>query len=270
MHNKKEISLLITGVLFILTYVPTFLWMWERWFVRDSYYSHGILIPFVSGFLIWQQRSELVRLPHTPSRWAVPLITTGLAIHLISSVLRVYFSSGFSMIIVLTGLILYFYGSEVLKKVSFPVAFLVFMVPVPLVVISGISFKLKIFAAELAKEMLNDLRLPAIRVGSMIKMRHTYIMVDDVCSGLRSLISLTALASIFAYWIKGGMAKKAIVFLSSIPIAIITNVFRIALLSFISEVWGAQYATGFTHDFSGFLVFALAFVLLFMMVKLLE
>ena len=244
--------------------------MWDRWFVRDSYYSHGILIPFVSGFLIWQQRSKLTDLPQIRSRWAVPLIIAGLTIHLISSVLRVYFSSGFSMIIVLSGLILYFYGSAVFKKISFPVAFLIFMVPIPLVVISGISFKLKIFAAELSETILNNLRLPAIREGSMIKMRHTYIMVDDVCSGLRSLISLTALASIFAFWLRGGIAKKVVVFLSSIPIAIITNVFRIVLLSAISEIWGAQYAMGFTHDFTGFLVFALAFVLLFMVVKLLE
>jgi exosortase len=266
----NNLQALIAGALFLLAYVPTLMWMWERWFARDSYYSHGILIPFVTGYLIWQKKEELARIVPKRSRLGMPLIVFGLLVHLVSSILRVYFTSGFSMLIALVGLILHFYGRDVFKKIFFPVLFLVFMVPVPLVVITNISFRMKLLAAEMATDLLNRMRIPAIQEGSLIKMRHAYVIVEDVCSGLRSLISLTALGSIFAYWMKGPMWKKGLLFLSTVPIAIITNVCRIIFLAAISEIWGSEHATGLVHDFSGFMVFALAFMMLYGVGKILE
>jgi exosortase len=140
-----------------------------------------------------------------------------------------------------------------------------------MVLISNISFKLKIFAAQLATTVLNNnLRISCFQDGSTIQMQNTKVIVDDVCSGLRSLISLTALGAVFAYGIKSNPFNKAIVFLSTIPIAVLTNATRIIFLATVSEIWGAQYARGFVHDFSGFIVFAFAYILLFIVVKLLE
>lgn len=281
-------TLLFISLIFLLTYIPTFIWMWDRWWARDSYYSHGILVPFVTGFLIWQKREELKKIKIQESPWGLRLIILGIIIHMISAVFRIYFSSGFSMLIVLCGFILYFFGTEVFKKVWFPVAFLFFMMPLPMVVITNLSFKLKLFAANIATVLLNNMGILAIREGSVIRMRHAYVIVDDVCSGLRSLISLTALGSIFAYWlnvpivtlaatssmfaywIKAPITKRIILFLTTIPIAIITNVCRVLVLSLVSEIWGAEYATGFVHDATGFMVFALAFILLLGVTKLIE
>jgi len=257
-------------VVFLLTYWPTIMWMWDRWFARDSYYSHGILVPFVVVYLIWQMRDELKLIKREQSPWGLRLIIVGVILYLASAALRIYFSSGFSMLIVFFGMILHFYGEKIFRKIAFPLAFLAFMIPLPMVIIKNISFKLKILAAEIATVMLNGMRIPAIREGSMIKMRSAYVVVDDVCSGLRSLISLTALGAIFAYWMTGSTFKKVLLFLSTIPIAIITNVCRVILLSGISEIWGSQYATGFIHDATGFMVFGLAFILLFAVGKLLE
>jgi len=267
---RKYSKQLFVGAIFLLTYVPTFIWMWDRWFARDSYYSHGILIPFVTGFLIWQKRKELAAITPSRSPWGMPVIIAGMFIHIVSSLFRVYFTSGFSMLIVFIGLILFFYGPKILKKILFPVLFLVFMLPVPLVVISNISFKMKLFAAKIATSMLNSIGLAAIQAGSIIKMRHTQVVVDDVCSGLRSLISLGALGSIFAYWMDSAMWRRVLLFLSTIPIAIATNVARIIFLASVSEIWGPEHAAGLIHDVSGFMVFALAFVLLFAMGKVLE
>lgn len=266
-NNSKQ---LLIGVIFLLTYTPTLIWMWDRWFVRDSYYTHGILIPFVTIYLIWQEKDKLKGIKPKESRWGMPLVILGIIIHILSALFRVYFTSGFSMIIVLFGLILILYGKEVLNKIFFPLCFLVFMIPLPELVITNVSFRMKLFAAQIATIVLNNMRMPAIREGSLIKMRNAYVMVDDVCSGLRSLISLTALGSIFAFWMKGPMWKKILLFLSTIPIAIITNVCRIIFLASVSEIWGPQYATGFVHDASGFLVFALAYILLFAAAKVIE
>ncbi len=275
LNTMKKIALefrreLIIFAVFIFVYWPTFLWMWDRWFVRDSYYSHGILVPFVTAFLIWQKRKMLESTPRESSAGGLRLVILGIVIHFISSLFRVYFSSGFSMLIVLFGLILHFFGRKILDKIVFPISFLVFMIPLPMVVITNISFKMKLFAAQIAAWTLNAIHIPAIREGSMLKMKHSYVIVDDVCSGLRSLISLTALGSIFAYWLKSSMARKIFLFLTTIPIAIITNVFRVIVLSVISEVWGPKYAVGAVHDITGFLAFGLAFVLLYFVSKLME
>jgi len=261
---------IFAGVIFLLAYVPNLIWMWDRWFARDSYYSHGILIPFVTIVLIWQKRKELASIKKVSSAWGIPLIIIGMIMHAFGSLMRVYFISGFSMIFVLIGLILFFYGAALFRKILFPVLFLLFMVPIPLVLITNVSFKMKIFAAKIATSFLSNSGIPAVREGSVIRMQHAQVIVDDVCSGLRSLISLMALGSIFAYWMKAVMVKRYFLFLTTIPIAIITNVFRIIFLSSVAEIWGAQYAVGFLHDASGFLVFALAFVLLFIMGKILE
>ena len=265
--HKRE---LIAFVFFLLTYVPTFMWMWDRWWARDSYYSHGILVPFVTGYLIWQKRSELKALKKECSPWGLPLIILGLTVHILSSLFRVYFTSGFSSLVVLIGLILYFYGARVLKAIFFPVFFLIFMLPAPEVVITNISFRMKIFVAQISAGTLNSIGIFASRDGSMIKMPHANVVVDDVCSGLRSLITLTALGSIFAYLMTSKMIKRILLFLSTIPIAVITNVCRVIFLSLISEIWGVQYASGLVHDIAGFMLFGLAFLLLFAVGRLLE
>ncbi|HQO57929.1 MAG TPA: exosortase/archaeosortase family protein [Candidatus Omnitrophota bacterium] len=274
MHLKKIVSNhaqpLAAALVFLLAYTPTLMWMWSRWFADDSYYSHGILIPFVSGFLIWQKKEELAVAPVKESRLGMPLIVAGVLLYLFSALFRINFTGGLSMFVVIFGLVLYFYGMAVLKKILFPIGFLIFMFPLPEVAIVNISFRMKMFAAEIAEKLLNHMGILAKRNGSIIMMRHAQVVVDDVCSGLRSLISLTALGSIFAFWLNGPRWKRGVLFLTTIPIAIITNVCRVVFLATVSEIWGPESASGFVHDASGFLIFALAFVLLLGVSKVIE
>ncbi len=267
---KKYKAEILLGVLFILAYVPTFNWMWNRWFSRDSYYTHGILIPFVSAYLIWQKREQLQLHVRKSSSWGMALIVLGILLQFFSGLFRIYFSSGFSMLIVLWGMVLYLYGPKIFREVFFPLAFLFFMIPLPEALIVKISFNLKLFAAHIATKMLNQFGIAAHQQGSVIQMRYTQVIVDDVCSGLRSLISLTALGSLFAYWLQGNYFKKAVLLLSTIPIAVITNVCRIIVLSIISEVWGHKAASGLVHDATGLLVFAFGFIFLFGVSRVLE
>ncbi len=267
---KKNIQEIIVGGLILFTYFPTVIWMWDRWFARDSYYTHGFLIPFVSVFFIWQQRKELAKLSRRTSPAGVWFMVLGIVVHVLSSFFRVYFSSGFSILLVLAGFVLHFYGKEIFKKIWFFIAFLVFMIPIPLYVITVISFQMKIFAAQIAEVVLRAMGFVAEREGSVIKMSRTYVVVDDVCSGLRSLISLMALGSVFAYFMRGPAYKRLILFAATIPIAVVTNVVRIIFLSMVADIWGARNTVGFIHDFSGFLVFAVAFILLFTVRRWLE
>ncbi len=254
---------LVSGLLAAI-YYPTFVWMVGRWMAKEGYYSHGFLVPLVCLVLVWMKKNELQNLRRRPQNagYGLGLIIAGVGIHLISMWWRIHFTSAISMIIVLAGLVLYFFGRGVLRKLLFPIAFLIFMVPIPLVMIANISLKMKLFVAQAATIIVNRLSIPAVRDGSMILMRNSYIEVGAPCSGLKSLISLLALSAVFAYLIRGSYLKKSILFLAAVPIAILSNMLRIVLLCIISEIYGMEVGLGFFHDFSGFLVFAIALVLL--------
>ncbi len=258
------LKIIVVSGLLTAIYYPTFVWMVDRWMAKDGYYSHGFLVPLVCLVLVWMKKKELQDLKRGPqdTGYGMGLIIAGVGIHLISMWWRISFTSAISMIIVLAGLVLHFFGRGVLRKLLFPIAFLIFMVPIPLVAIANFSLKMKLFVAQAATIILNRLNMPAIRDGSMILMRNSYVEVGAPCSGLKSLISLSALSAVFAYLIKGSYLKKSILFLAAVPIAILSNMLRIALLCIVSEIYGMKVGLGFFHDFSGFLVFAIALALL--------
>ncbi|MFA5261552.1 MAG: archaeosortase/exosortase family protein, partial [Candidatus Omnitrophota bacterium] len=145
---KNHAQPLMAALVFLMAYIPTLLWMWSRWFATDSYYSHGILIPFVSGYLIWLKKEELKVTPVKESRLGMPVIVGGILLYMFSALFRINFTGGLSMFVVIFGLVLHFYGMAILKKILFPIGFLIFMFPLPEVAIVNISFRMKIFAAE--------------------------------------------------------------------------------------------------------------------------
>jgi len=258
------------GLLALLVYAPTFGWMYDRWMVEGSYYSHGPLVPLICAFLIWQQRTKLAAMHYKGVRLGWVFFLSGLLIHLISSLWQVYFSSGFSLLLTVAGLVLLFLGRRFLRQAWFAVAFLVFMIPLPEVLISNMSFRLKLFAASIATFAVNRMGIPAMRQGSVIQTQHAVLTVEDPCSGIRSLIALIALGALMAHMSKLTRPKKIVLFASTLPIAILSNVVRIILLTVVSEIYGTEAAMGWFHDFTGFAVFAVAFLGLVLVSKMLE
>ena len=267
---KRYIKPAVITALLLIIYSPTIWWMVDRWNAKDSYYSHGILVPLVSLYVLWLKRNELARIKVKPVAWGLWLLIAGIAIHMFSAFFRIYFTSAFSSLFVISGIVLYFCGIEMLKESLFAILFLIFMIPLPLIAIVGITFKLKIFAAYWANKIVNAMGIPAILDGSVIKMRHTYVIVEDVCSGLRSLISLLALGTIIAYLSKLSRFNKVIVFFAAGVMAIIANIVRIVFMAWTSEVYGAKFTEGFLHTLSGLIVFIVAFAGLMVVVKELE
>jgi len=244
--------------------------MFDRWTAAETYYSHGFLVPVICIFLVWKKRREFSALTPASDKLGWVLFIIGIIIHFFSSLWQVYFSSGFSIIFVISGLVLLYFGREYMRKVLFPVMFLGFMIPLPLVAISNISFRLKIIASQAAVFFVNIIGMPAVREGSVIKTAHSSLVVEDPCSGIRSLIALIALGCLMAYLSKSVRWKKAILFLSSIPIAIFANVIRIVVLTLVGEMYGTQFATGMFHDIMGFVVFVIAFAFLKLVYRLIE
>ena len=259
MARNTALKIGLLAALLAWTYAAAFWWMADRWWAADSYYSHGPLIPLVCAFLVWSLRKEITALPPASSGWGYVLIVAGLLLQIFSAVWRVYFSSALSLLILLAGFVLAFGGRPLWKRTWFPIAFLLFMIPMPLVLIAQMSLSLKLWAAAASARIIWWFGIPVKQNGSILYMPHGAVMVEDVCSGLRSLISLLALGVLCTYLTHGRLRKRIAMLAATVPIALSANIFRICVISMVSEVYGYQLATGAFHDTMGFVAFGLAY-----------
>ena len=266
------IYILIPILLFITCYYDVLTWMYGRYISSDSYYSHGFIIPFVSAFLIWQKRSELKVTAVDFSWWGLFLIIASVLIHIAGTILYVFSISGFSIFFLVSGTSLFLFGKNITRIIIFPLIFLIFMFPLPMAFISAISFPMKILVAKTGTGIVSLLGIPVIRDGFNITIPNGSLLVGNPCSGLRSLISFLALGAIFAYLINILYISKLILFVSAIPIALLSNIVRVPILILISHYWGIESAAPetFWHDASGIFVFVIGFIMLFAIGRLLE
>lgn len=263
---KTSLIILILGVI----YYPTFIWMWQRWFYTDSYYNHGPLIPVVSGVLIWLRRREFARTPVSYSNLGFGFLVAGLLLHIASAAVRVHFSSAFSLFLVLVGLVLCFFGKKVTRVILFPLCILLLMIPVPMAMLAASTIRMKLFAAHVSASMVELVGIPIIREGSVVYMSNTTTVVGDLCSGLRSLVSLLALGILYAYIVKASYPRKVLLSLMSIPVALIANIIRTTATLLIANSYGNKIITdGFLHKGFGLMVFIIGFAGLFLAGRLL-
>lgn len=263
----------------VLAFGLNFREMWVRWFPAwryadmslydrlvegESYYTHGPLVPAVSLFIL-SMLVKYTRIEVRPRRVLGGVVTGGfLVLHLLSSLARVNFLSGFAFIGVLAGLILFFWGLSALKRFWFPLAFLAFMVPLPEVSIARLNFSLKVFAADWGVRLANGVGMIAERTGNRVFLTGgKSLVVANVCNGLRTLISLLAFGALYVYVCRLRGLWRVFLFAMTIPVAIVSNSLRIVSLILVADVWTVEAATGWYHDFSGLLIFILAFMLMF-------
>jgi exosortase len=257
-------------VLTCIAYIPTITWMVERWMGVDSYYAHGFLVPLLSWYMVWQKRQNFSSLTPAPVRIGWVVFLSGIIIHVGSSFFQVYFTSAFSLLFVLMGLILLFLGAAFLRQLFLPVFFLVFMMPLPMVAIADLNFKLKMLTSKLAGGLLNAVGMAALRSGGVIKTMNAYIVVDDACAGFRTFIALTTLATLLVYFSRSEKRRKYLLLLFPVPVALVLNVLRIVILTVVNDVFGARFATGAIHTLMGMFVFICAFLIIIRIGKTLE
>ena len=250
----------ISLVLLLIVYIPAIQWMVNRWSAAESYYGHGFFIPLISLYVVWQRRELLKKAQVSTDMAGIVFIAVGLLLHVLCAFLKVYFISGVSFVMALYGLVRFCFGREMTKNLIFPLFFLLAMIPLPLVAIGNITVGLKLFAAQCAAFVLNRIGFTCVLDGSTIRMPNSFTVVGEPCSGLRSLISLLTLGLLFAYALNTTYLKKALILLSAVPMAIVSNVARIVLLSVANDLYGEKFATGFFHDLSGFVAFGIAFM----------
>ena len=225
-------------------------------------FSHGFFIPLISLYVVWERIDKLNNAPIKPSNYGLGIIFLGLVFFFVGNLGGESFSLRFSFLIVLTGIVVFLLGWDVFKILLFPILFLIFMIPLPSVIMVKITFPMQLFASNVAEQSLQLFGIPVLREGNVIHLADTSLEVAEACSGIRSLISLLALGTIFAYFTKNILWQKTLLICLCFPIAIFVNAFRVSATGILANYYGISVAQGFFHDFSGYILFIAAFVLM--------
>lgn len=247
------------------------MWMVFRWsdsgvaFGSGTDYSHGFLIPIASAAIVWYKREEIARAAKSLSRMGLAVVVLGLLMHWMGAKTQQTRLSLMALIFLIWGIPYYLHGWNVAKILMFPCSYLIFCIPLNF--LDSLTFPLRISMATITCWILNGMGIAAQRSGSAI-----YSMaaggfnfdVADPCSGLRSLLALTALTAIYAYLTQRTVLKKWILFLSAIPLAIIGNIFRITTVALVGEAFGQKVALQLYHDFAGYVIFMIITIPLMM------
>jgi exosortase len=284
--TKKLWQGLAIGFAIAFAYATVMAKLFRDWW-NDENYSHGLLIPIIIGYILWTQREKLARMPVNSS-----VLWGGAAILCASFALWAgvagaeLYTQRLSLILLLAGITVYFWGFRLLQMLLVPLALLFLAMPIPAIVFNKIAFPLQLFASRCAVYSMSMLGIPVLRQGNIIELKPLNsfdtkkLEVVEACSGIRSLMTLLTLAVVFAYfthtpddtdkprtrfgWLKSYWFWRAVILVgSAVPIAILTNAFRVSGTGVLAHYYGTAVADGFFHSFSGWAIYIVAFILLF-------
>ena len=285
--TKKLWQGLAISFAIIFAYATVLVKLFRDWW-NDENYSHGLLIPFIIGYILWTQREKLARVPVNSSLfWGAAAIIVALFALWAGIAGAELYTQRLSLVLLLIGITVYFWGFSLLRLLLVPLSLLFLALPIPAIVFNKIAFPLQLFASRCAVWSMSLLGIPVLRQGNIIELKPLNsfdtkkLEVVEACSGIRSLMTLVTLAVVFAYfthtppedpnnsgkrfsWFKGyWFWRSVIIVVSAVPIAILTNAFRVSGTGVLAHYYGTAVADGFFHSFSGWAIYIVAFILLF-------
>ncbi|GIV75005.1 MULTISPECIES: exosortase/archaeosortase family protein [Caldilinea] len=240
---------------------PVWQWLWLEW-MSNEYYSHGLLIAPVALFLAFRRvRNDPKLHSALAHRDGAGLILLGgtLAFYLYALQQRAYYLAAFAIIGMLAGLVWTLAGATTLRRLAFPIGYLVLMVPLP--VLDRITLPLALFTGYCSGALVQLLGLDVTITGNAVTLPNADLVIGAQCSGVNSLISLVALLTLVAYLLEGSLVARILLVVLALPLALLGNILRVAALLFVARAWGAEAGFTFYHDYSGILFFLAALAL---------
>jgi exosortase len=257
-------QLAILTALSLWLYWGTLTHLMSQWY-HDPDFSHGFFVPLFSAFVLWQERTLLTRIALKPSWTGLGVILSALCLLVLGQMGAELFLSRLSLLLLLAGAVILFFGWNLFRAVLFPWAFLLLMIPIPKVAFNQITFPLQLLASRVAADILRSplFGVPVLREGNVIYLASMALEVAEACSGIRSLMSLLTLAIIYGYLMERRMWVRWALALASVPIAVAANCVRIIGTGLLVQYWNADKADGYFHASWGWLTFIVAFVMLY-------
>lgn len=287
----------------VFVYATVLVKLGHDWWT-DENYSHGLLIPFIIAYIVWSQRERFARAAQRPAMiMGLTAVLAALIALWAGTAGAELFMQRISLVLMLAGTVLYFWGFGLLRLLIVPLFLLLLAIPIPAIVFNKIAFPLQLFASRCAVWAMMVFDIPVLRQGNVIELmprgaiETKKLEVVEACSGIRSLMTLVTLAVVFAYFTHSrgashprggnpsddskpqspsrtpsravsllksyGFWRSAVILLSAIPIAIFTNALRVSGTGVLAHYYGTKVADGFFHSFSGWVIYIVAFLMLF-------
>lgn len=244
------------SLLLVACFYPVIGRMVRDWYVDDDM-GHGFFVPVVSAWLVWQKRAALLRAAYRPALWGLAVVALGGVLLVLGTYAVEQTVMRGSFLISLWGVVITLGGVRLLLDLAFPLFLLVFMIPLPAVIYSQITFPLQLFASQVAEIVLSLLGIPVLREGNILELPSQRLSVVEACSGIRSLMSLTYLSLIYGYMFETRMWLRTVLLALTPAIAILVNAMRVTATGLLSE-YDPELAQGVFHSMEGWLMFLLA------------
>jgi exosortase len=256
------------GALLLLSYAPV-LWLLVRQWDSDPDMGHGFFVPLVAGFVVWQKRDQLLALKPSPDWWGLAVVLyAGLQLW-IATLGAELFLARTAFVISIVGVVLLLGGTAYVRVLAFPLFLLLFMIPIPAVIYNSITFPLQLLASRVSTEALDLMQIPVLRDGNVLELARQKLSVVEACSGIRSLLSLTFLSLVYGYFFENKPWLRVVLFVSTIPIAIVANASRVTLTGVLTE-YKPELAEGFFHTASGWVIFMAALAIMLALHRILN
>ena len=238
----------------LILYWDVFANLVDIWNTKEEY-GHGFIIPFIALYFIWEKRSLILAEKLNGSWVGLGFILFAILGYFVGIIGDVGFLLRFSFMFTLFGLTLAVVGFKITRIIIIPLLIIIFSFPIPPVLQAGLTAKMQLISSELGVIFIRFCNIPVFLEGNMIDLGNYRLQVVEACSGLNYLFPLMSLAFIAAYLYQVVLWKRITLFLTSIPITIGMNSFRIGIVGLLVEHWGTVMAEGFIHDFEGWVVF---------------
>ena len=258
--SANQLKMVALFFLVIILFAPVLLKLVHIWYT-DPDYSHGFLVIPISLFMVWQKRERLLSLQIKPSWSGIFVLIISLLCYYVAFVTSFNSLVYISMLLVIMGLLLFFTGTQFIKELLLPILFLLFMFPIPSSYYIMITNPLKLMITRISAVNMGLIGIPVLQDGNLLFFANTQLEVAEACSGVRSLYSYLMLGCLFAV-LSNKLSKKVILIISTVPLAILINIIRVTLTGVFSNYFGPEVAQGFFHEFTGFVLFAIGFVVL--------
>jgi len=259
--RKVWLQITVLTSLILIVYARTLAGIYAKVSTNEDY-SHAFLMPFITGYLIWEKRKSLKDAKIKPIWASFPLMVFTFLFSIYGILGSDISAARISWWLWLVCIVLFCYGLYLFKILFLPILMLGFIIPLPNCVQAPLTMSLKLASSKLAAVIIRVVNIPVYLDGNILDLGHTQLQVVDACSGLRYVLPLIALGILCAYFFQKNIWKRVVLVFLTLPIAVLMNGVRVSLTAILSQWISPKAAEGFFHGFSGWLVFLLSFSLL--------
>lgn len=227
--------------------------------------AHGPIVMLTGAWLIWRAWPSF-KAEGAPGDWRLTALAliVALPVYVFGRAYDFILLEAMSLYAVGVAVLQSMFGLRVLLRNWFPFFYLAFAIPLPGWILDTITAPLKELISSVVTNGLYAVGIPIAREGVTLFVAQYQLLVEDACSGMNSLIGLSAIGLFYIHLMHKASWRYSLLLAAFIvPIAIVANILRVAALVLLTYYFGDEVGQGFMHEGTGVFLFATALILIF-------